>query len=211
MSSSSDRNFAANAPASVSLPTHFSASNDMKPETAEERGLRSYIFTKTILSETLQFLRGFHEHVASGHYGKDAQELASRLGNSYTFSQSLKEIAVAQIHLTLSEQKIHDEEWFSEFMAASGWLLDQQVLASPVHEILTSLCVSGSRGVCSEVAESILRGAGLVGCQSYWLMKDEISSYIEHCASLRQRFLQYALTQSPEVLNEYLFAMQLFE
>lgn len=196
---------------SASTVSSFQAANSMIPADTSESGLRAFTFTKTILSESLKFLRSFHEHVAAGFYGADAQRYATRLGNPYTFSQCLKEIAVAQIHLTLSEQKICEEQWFNEFMAASGWLLDQLVLASPVHEILTSHCVTGNRGICSLVAESSLRASGLNECASYWIMKDEISTFIEHGAALRQRLLQYALTQEPGILQDYVFTIQFFE
>lgn len=176
----------------------------------DERGVRAFVLTKTLMNESLKFLRHFCERIAGGDFGADAQASVARLSNEFTFSQCVKEIAVAQVHLTLSEQEICDEEWFSEFVTGSAWLLDRMVLASPVAEILTTVSMSDN-GICAQVSESILRAAGLRDCKNYWIMRDEISSYIEHSSPLRQRFLEYALTQEISILNDYIYTMQLFE
>ncbi|MBX9569719.1 MAG: hypothetical protein K2X77_12555 [Candidatus Obscuribacterales bacterium] len=192
----------------TSLPS-FVASKDMNP-TQEERGLRAFVLCKTLMTESLKFLRHFCDRVARGDYGVDAQVAVGRLSNEFTFSQCLKEITVAQMHLTLSEQDICDEEWFNEFITGSAWLLDQMVLASPVHEILTTVSMS-ENGICAQVGDSIMRAAGLRNCKNYWTMRDEISRYIEHSAPLRQRLLQYALTQESSILNDYVYTIQLFD
>lgn len=187
----------------------FVANNDMNPN-QNERGLRAFVLSKTLMTESLKFLRHFCERVARGDFGVDAQAAVSRLSNEFTFSQCLKEITVAQVHLTLSEQNICDEEWFNEFITGSAWLLDEMVLASPVHEILTTVSMSGN-GICAQVGESVMRAAGLKNCKNYWIMRDEITRYIEHSAPLRQRLLQYALTQEAGILHDYIYTMQLFD
>lgn len=189
--------------------TTFIASNDMNP-CHEERGLRSFVLSKTLMTESLKFLRHFCERIARGDFGMDAQSAAARLSNEFTFSQCLKEITVAQVHLTLSEQDICEEEWFNDFIAGSAWLLDQLVLASPVHEILSTVSTS-ENGICAQVGDSIMRAAGLKNCKNYWQMRDEISRFIEHSSALRQRLLQYALTQEAAILNDYVYTIQLFD
>lgn len=182
----------------------------MKP-TEQDKGLRAYVLSKTILQECIKFLRHLCERIAEGKFGEDAQSSVMRLSNSYTFSQSVKEMAVAQMHLLMTEHDHSKEEWFEEFVTASIWLLDQMVLASPAQEILTTWCSEGNRGACDSVAESILRAGGLKESRAYWNLRDEISRFIEHSAGLRAKLLDYALTQEPSILNDYIFTIQLFE
>lgn len=183
----------------------------MEPENEEDRGLRAYVLAKTLLSESLKFMRGFCDKVSEGKFGADAALIAAGLANSHAFSQALKEIAVAQVYLTLSEQEITNEPWFGEFLAGVGHLMDKLVLAEPVQDILASFSTTASSGVCSQTAESILKSASMSECKQYWSMKEEISGYLEQSKELRAKLLHYALSQESSILNDYLFTIQLFE
>lgn len=189
----------------------FQASNEMQPRSNEERGLRALVLAKTLLAESLKFLRGFNETIQHGAFGADAKQQASRFNNSFGFSQALKELTLAQVQLTLFEQSITNEPWFEEFIAAAAYVLDQLVLAKSVDDILTSFSTTGSRGLCAQVSESILKNAELDGCNQYWSIKDEVQSYLEGAQSTRAKMLAYAMTQDVSILNDYIFTMQLFD
>ncbi len=189
----------------------FQARKDMEPQNEEERGLRAYVLAKTVLSESLKFMRQFSEKVESGSFGADAEQLAFRLGNSHAFSQALKEIAVAQVQAILSEQAITNEPWFGEVLAATGYLMDKLILATPVQEILATLNSAPGTSLSSQVAGSILKTAGFNECEQYWNMKNEINTYLENSSELRGKLLDYSLSQDPSILNDYLFTIQLFE